>query len=186
MINSATCGASIMRHLGWPGYRSAHPGYALSVSLSPAISKQAHKGKSNASQTSDAKQASGAKKPHCDVSSRLTIISLTIAASANARLGPPDRFSVCAPWLPTPRGVCLASALPMEVCFGSKSRVLAPQRFGSKGRLSRVVKTPATRDQRVCRSPLLRRLLRIRMRPLRLLQRSLRLDRGIAISSGQL
>jgi len=58
----------------------------------------------------------------------LTIISLTIAASANARLSVRlFGFSVCAPRLATPRGVCLASALPMKFCFGSKSRVLAPQ-----------------------------------------------------------
>ncbi len=41
----------------------------LSVSFSsPAISKQAHKGKSNANQTSDAKPTSNVKKPPCDQS----------------------------------------------------------------------------------------------------------------------
>jgi|1186.fasta_scaffold630064_1 hypothetical protein len=45
----------------------------LSVSFSsPAISKQAPKAKTNAHQTSDAKAASNAKKPHCDVSGGAT------------------------------------------------------------------------------------------------------------------
>jgi hypothetical protein len=42
----------------------------LSVSFSsPAISKQAHKGKANANQTSQAKPTSNDKKPHCDQTS---------------------------------------------------------------------------------------------------------------------